>query len=134
MLFRSLANRKSGRPEILLALVVGICFGAGSVLTKAMTVAYSGPGATVMTWAILVDPLLVTVVLANVLGLVLLQAAVQRGRAAVIVPLQLAMANAITVLAGVVIFAEHITPLRGLGIVLIVAGTALLHLKPSSDH
>ena len=129
-----LANRKSGRPEILLALVVGICFGAGSVLTKAMTVAYSGPGATVMTWAILVDPLLVTVVLANVLGLVLLQAAFQRGRAAVIVPLQLAMANAITVLTGVVIFAEHITPLRGLGIVLIVAGTALLHLKPSSGH
>lgn len=129
-----LANRKSSRPEVLLALVVGLCFGAGSVLTKAMTVAYSGPGATVMTWAILVDPLLVAVVSANVLGLVLLQAAFQRGRAAVIVPLQLAMANAITVLAGVVIFAEHITPLRGLGIVLIVAGTALLHLKPSSDH
>ncbi len=129
-----LANRRSARPEILLALVVGLCFGAGSVLTKAMTVAYSGPGQTIMTWAILIDPLLLAVVLANVLGLVLLQAAFQRGRASVIVPLQLAMANAITVLAGVVIFAEHITPLRGLGIVLILAGTALLHLKPSSDH
>ena len=129
-----LVNRKSSRPEILLALIVGICFGAGSVLTKAMTVAYSGPGATVMTWAILVDPLLVTVVVANVLGLVLLQAAFQRGRAAVIVPLQLAMVNAITVVTGVLIFAEHITPLRGLGIVLIVGGTALLHLKPASDH
>ena len=34
----------------------------------------------------------------------------------------------------VLIFAEHITPLRGLGIVLIVGGTALLHLKPASDH
>ncbi len=128
-----LANRRSARPEILLALVVGLCFGAGSVLTKAMTVAYAGPGQTIMTWAILVDPLLLAVVLANVLGLVLLQAAFQRGRAAVIVPLQLATANAITVLAGVVIFAEHITPLRGLGILLILAGTALLHLKPSSD-
>ena len=83
-----------------------------------------------MTWAILVDPLLLAVVLANVAGLVLLQAAFQRGRAAVIVPLQLAMANAITVVAGILIFAEHITPVRALGIALIIGGTILLHVKP----
>lgn len=125
-----LVNRRSHKPEILLALVVGMCFGAGSILTKAMTVAYSGPGQTLMTWAILIDPLLLAVVLANVLGLVLLQAAFQRGRAAVIVPLQLAMANAITVLAGVMVFAEHITTARATGIFLIIAGTALLHVRP----
>ena len=125
-----LANRKSHRPEILLALVVGMCFGAGSILTKALTVGYAGPGKTVMTWSILVDPLLLAVVVANVAGLVLLQAAFQRGRAAVIVPLQLAMANAITVVAGILIFAEHITPLRGLGIAVIIGGTVLLHVKP----
>jgi len=62
----------------------------------------------------------------------LLQAAFQRGRASVIVPLQLAMANGITVLAGLLVFGEHITTLRAAGIVLIVGGTALLHLKPSS--
>lgn len=128
-----LANRRAHRPEVFLALVVGLCFGAGSVLTKALTVTYSGVGQSVMTWEILINPLLPLVVLANVLGLVLLQAAFQRGRAAVIVPLQLAMANAITVLAGMVIFAEHITTLRGIGIALILGGTALLHLKPSSD-
>ena len=128
------ANRRSQRPEVMLALVVGLCFGAGSVLTKAMTVAYSGPGQTVMTWAILIDPLLLAVILANVFGLILLQAAFQRGRAAVIVPLQLAMANAITVLAGVVIFAEHITSLRGAGIALIIGGTALLHIKPHKAY
>lgn len=125
-----LANRRPHRSEVVLALVVGLCFGAGSVLTKAMTIKFSGPGQTVMTWAILIDPLLPPVILANVLGLILLQAAFQRGRASVIVPLQLAMANAITVLTGVVIFAEHITILRAAGIVLIVGGTALLHLKP----
>ena len=78
--------------------------------------------------------MLLAVVLANVIGLVLLQAAFQRGRASVIVPLQLAMANALTVLAGIVIFAEHITSLRAAGIVLIVLGTAMLHLKPSSER
>lgn len=127
-----LANRRAHRPEVLLALVVGLCFGAGSVLTKAMTVEYSAPGRTVISWAILIDPLLPAVVLANVLGLVLLQAAFQRGRASVTVPLQLAMANAITALAGIVVFAEHITILRAVGIVVIIAGTALLHVKPSS--
>ena len=129
-----LANRKSKQPEIFLALVVGMCFGAGSILTKALTVGYSGPGKTLMTWSILLDPLLLAVVLANVAGLVLLQAAFQRGRAAVIVPLQLAMANAITVLAGVVIFAEHITVLRALGIALIIGGTVLLHIKPHKAY
>lgn len=125
-----LGIRRSGRPEILLALVVGMCFGAGSILTKALTNGYSDPGHMVATWAILIDPLLLAVVAANVAGLVLLQAAFQRGRAAVIVPIQLALANAVTVIAGVAIFAEHITNLRAIGILLILGGTALLHLKP----
>jgi len=129
-----LVNRRSHQPEVLLALVVGLCFGAGSILTKALTVASTGPEQSILTWAVLLNPLLLAVVLANVAGLVLLQAAFQRGRAAVIVPLQLAMANAITVLAGVVVFAEHITLLRGAGIVLIVVGTTLLQFKPSSNQ
>jgi len=128
-----LANRRSRQPEVLLALVVGLCFGAGSILTKALTVASAGPGQSVMTWAVLLNPLLLAVVAANVAGLVLLQAAFQRGRAAVVVPLQLAMANAVTVLAGVAVFAEHITLLRGAGIVLIVVGTTLLQFKPASN-
>jgi len=128
------ANRRSHRPEILLALVVGLCFGAGSVLTKALTVESSIPGQSIVSWAILFNPLLLAVVLANVLGLMLLQAAFQRGRASVVVPLQLAMANWITVLAGLLVFGEHITTLRAAGIVLIVGGTALLHLKPSSTQ
>lgn len=126
------ANRRANRPEILLALVVGLCFGAGSMLTKALTTESAGPSQSVISLAVLLNPLLLAVVLANVVGLVLLQAAFQRGRASVIVPLQLAMANAITVLAGIVIFGEHITTLRASGIVLIVGGTALLHLKSSS--
>jgi drug/metabolite transporter (DMT)-like permease len=129
-----LANRRTHRPEVLLAVVVGLCFGAGSILTKALTVDSLVSGQTILTLAIVSNPMLLAVVLANVIGLVLLQAAFQRGRASVIVPLQLAMANALTVLAGIVIFAEHITSLRAAGIVLIVLGTAMLHLKPSSER
>jgi uncharacterized membrane protein len=129
-----LANRASSKPEIFLALVSGMCFGAGAALTKALTIDYSGPGKTVMNWAILLDPLLLAVVAANVIGLVLLQAGFQRGRASVIVPVQLAMANAVTVVAGVMVFAESITATRGVGIGLILLGTAMLHLKPERTH
>lgn len=125
-----LANRKSRHPELLLALVVGICFGSGAALTKALTIGHSEPGQIVGTWAILLDPLLLAVILANVAGLVLLQAAFQRGRAAVIVPLQLSMANIVTVVAGVFIFAEYISTLRAGGIALVLIGTGLLHIRP----
>lgn len=126
-----LAGRRRGRSEVALALVVGLCFGAGSVLTKALTAGASASGESALALSTLLNPLLLAVVAANVAGLVLLQAAFQRGRAAVIVPLQLAVANAVTVLTGVLVFAEHITALRALGIALIVAGTAVLHLKPA---
>lgn len=129
-----LNNKKSHRPEIFLALVVGLCFGTGAVLTKALTAGASALGQSALTLATLINPLLAGVVLANVLGLVLLQAAFQRGRASVIVPVQLAMANAVTVAAGLLIFSEQITILRAAGIVLIVSGTAFLHLKPSSSQ
>lgn len=127
-----LASRTRGKAEVMLALVVGLCFGAGSVLTKALTVQSAGPDQSILTWAVVLNPLLLAVVAANVAGLVLLQAAFQRGRAAVIVPLQLALANALTVAVGVLVFGEHITLLRGGGIALIVIGTGLLQLKPTS--
>ena len=123
-------GRRRPRPEIALAMVVGLCFGAGSVLTKAMTIQAGAPGQLGIGWAVLIDPLLPAVILANVMGLVLLQAAFQRGRAAVVVPLQLALANALTVVCGVLVFAEQIDLLRAVGIVLIVGGAAVLHLKP----
>lgn len=128
------ANRKKNLigAEVLLALVVGLCFGSGAILTKAMTAQFSAPGESLIhfkSWLLLIDPLLPAVILANVLGLIFLQAAFQRGRAAVIVPLQLAMANAVTVIAGIIIFSEHITLLRATGIILIIGGTALLQLK-----
>jgi uncharacterized membrane protein len=121
-------------PEVLLAIVVGHCFGAGAILTKAMTVQFSQNGETLLTgasWLDLIDPLLLAMVAANVAGLVLLQAAFQRGRAAVIVPLQLATANGLTVFAGVLIYSERLSTIRGLGIVLILLGAVFLQLKPS---
>ena len=113
-----------------MGLAVGLAFGAGAVLTEAMTTLRATAGLTALEWSIVLDPMLAAVVAANVAGLVLLQAAFQRGRASVIVPLQLAVANGVTVLAAVTAFDEAVTVGRTMAIAVIVAGTALLHLRP----
>ena len=124
-------SRHSARSEVSLALLVGLSFGCGSTLTKALAARAELAARPVLSWGTVLDPVLLAVVAANVLGLVLLQAAFQRGRAAVIVPVQLAVANAVTVLTGVVVFGEQVTAWRAVGIVLIVAGTGALHVITS---
>ncbi|MDP1898955.1 MAG: DMT family transporter [Rubrivivax sp.] len=121
--------RRTGRAEVSLALVVGLAFGAGAVLTKAMTTQRAMAGLSPASWTLLLDPMLAAVVGANVVGLVLLQAAFQRGRASVIVPLQLAVASGVTVLAAVTAFDETVTPSRAMAIAAIVVGTAMLHVR-----
>lgn len=124
-------TRRGGRAEVTLGLVVGLAFGAGAVLTEAMTGLRGQAGESALGWSLLADPLLAAVIAANVAGLVLLQAAFQRGRASIIVPLQLAVANAVTVVAAVTAFDEAVTAGRAASIAVIIAGTALLHLRPA---
>jgi uncharacterized membrane protein len=127
------AGRAAGRAEVTLGLVVGLAFGTGAVLTEAMTGLRTREGLPPLGWSMLLDPLLAAVIAANVAGLVLLQAAFQRGRAALIVPLQLAVANVLTVLAAVTAFDEAVTASRGLAIAVIVGGTVVLHLRTHAE-
>ncbi len=129
-----LMGRRHPRSELFLAVVVGLCFGAGAALTKALTMRSVTADQSWLSWTVVLDPLLLAVVLANVFGLVLLQAAFQRGRAAVIVPLQLALANMLTVACGILVFAEQVTPLRAMGIALVVLGAVLLHVQPGQQQ
>lgn len=117
----ALLARRSTRQELPLALIVGLAFGSGASLTAALTAK-----SPTLTWSILLDPLLLGVVAANVIGLMALQIAFQRGRASVIVPVQLALANLVSVVAGVAVFNEIVDLQRALGITIILAGTALL--------
>lgn len=128
-------SRRKQRVEAILAIVVGLAFGAGATLTEALTAASSSASAEPgLSWPALLQPLLLLVIGANVAGLVCLQAAFQRGRASVIIPIQLAVANGLTVLAGMVVFSEHVDPLRGVSIITIIIGTALLHRPEAEIH
>lgn len=122
-----LRTKHARRPEILLAISVGIGFGAGAVLTKLMTAYIALNGQELESMALLFNPILPFMVAANVAGLALLQVAFQRGRAAVIIPVQLSVVNALAVVAGALVFLETISALRLSGIGFIVVGTVFLH-------
>jgi len=121
-----LAGRRSAGSEVPLAIAVGIGFGMGAVLTKLMTAYLTLGGQQLESSAFLLNPILPFMVAANVAGLALLQIAFQRGRASVIIPVQLAVANGLVVIAGFLVFAEAIGPMRLFGICVIVAGTSAL--------
>ena len=109
-----LAARRRAKSEVPLAIAVGIGFGTGAVLTKLMTAYLMLRGEQLESAASLLNPILPFVIAANVAGLALLQVAFQRGRASVIVPVQLGVANGLVVIAGALVFAEAIGPLSPL--------------------
>lgn len=125
---------RSQRPELPLAIAVGIGFGTGAVLTELMTAYLTLNGLQLESSAFVLNPILPFMVLANVAGLALLQVAFQRGRASVVVPIQLAMANGLVVLAAAFVFAESIGPFRMFGIGLIVCGSAILQVGRSVNE
>ncbi len=125
---------RSRHGEVPLAIAVGIGFGLGAVLTKLMTAYIALNGMELESSAFLLNPILPFMILANVAGLVLLQVAFQRGRAAVIVPVQLSVVNGIVVLSGYLVFAETLAWSRLFAIALIVLGTAWLHAAAPERH
>ena len=115
------------RGEVPLSIAVGLSFGTAAVLTELFTTSLYLHDQELQSFAVLVNPILPAVVFANVAGIVLLQVAFQRGRVAVVVPLNLVVSNGMGVLGGVLVFSESMTAKRLAAITLIVAGTALLH-------
>jgi uncharacterized membrane protein len=125
---------RSQRPETPLAMAVGIAFGTGALLTELMTAYITLNGDRLESLVFVLNPVLPFMVAANIAGLALLQVAFQRGRAAVIVPVQISVANGLVVLAGALVFADTITVPRLFAIALIIAGTGMLQLRPSQPE
>lgn len=117
-------NRKN--QELILALAVGFAFGIGSVLTKLMTIYIHQNNQSIESLAFIMNPILPFMIAANFCGLFLLQLAFQKGRAAVIIPVQLSVVNGVAVLSGIFLFSEKISLLRLGCILLIVIGTICL--------
>jgi len=134
-----LLRRGLRRPDatVLLAIVVGLGFGLGAIATKVVTLeaAQAGGGMSAVL-SLLTHPVTLIVVLANAAGLVLLQLAFRKGRAAVIVPVQLGVVNLLAVTAGAGVFSETITATRAAGALLVCMGAVAVnrrHDRPEAE-
>ncbi len=98
----SLAIRsKRARAEIVLPLAAGIAYGATGLLTKALGVALTSTHPAVDTSLVVI-----ALVVLSAAGLVLLQAAWQRGRAIVVATLTTTLSTGLPVLVGPIAFDE----------------------------
>lgn len=114
-----------GRDALLTAVQVGAGFGLGALLTKSCAATVqAGEGALVLAGLQAAG-----VLAANGVGLWRLQSAFQHGRAAVVVPLVLAVANLVAVLGGALALGEDVNAVRALAVAVIVAGTAAFLLR-----
>lgn len=118
--------RNNKHAEIILALATGVAFGIGGALTKLMTVYIAERGYILESIYFVYNPFFLLVVTANIVGLVLLQISFQRGRASIIIPVQLAVVNIMSVMSGVLLYAESISLFRIFCIIIIIAGAATL--------
>ena len=120
-------KRKLPSSEIILSLLIGFAFGEGALLTELLT-SSKNIFSEMSAWQISIVLInLLGVVFANICGIILMQIAFKKGRAAVIIPIQLAIANIVVVVGANLIFSEKINAIRLIGIFCIIVGTALLY-------
>ena len=122
----TLARTRRVSLEFSLPIVIGLSFGMGAILSEALTADHYPLGLHTLA-----NPLLYGVIATNAVGLVVLQIAFRIGRASIIVPVQLAVANGLSIVGGIVVFQEPARALQLLGACLITGGIALMKAKTS---
>ncbi len=111
---------------ISMAIAAGLVFGVAALLTKLLTAMLAIQGIPLTFVNVLSHPVLYVVIAANVIGIILLQAALQNGRAAIISPLYLAIANIVGIVSGLTIFNEAISLRRWIAILFLLFGSSFL--------
>ncbi|NLH47080.1 MAG: EamA family transporter [Myxococcales bacterium] len=131
-----LARRLGFTAEITLSVSAGLIFGLCNLMTKLMTqrvVAEIGGDFSLLrseAWvAGLTDYPIYIVIAGNLLASVFFQTAFANGRASVVSPVVTILSNVLPIVAAVTIFGETIRFGHGVGIVLVIAGTALLAMR-----
>lgn len=127
-----LTRRKPHHAEVGLAVVAGLLCGIGSSLTKLMTAYLALRGVETTTLDFVLNPIFPVMVAANVAGLVIVQMAFQKGRASVIVPIDLAVINLNVFAAGLFLFHETITVYHAVALAIITLG--VFFLRPGDKN
>jgi uncharacterized membrane protein len=126
----------SFRKELAYALAGGLSFGLGNMLLKTASLSLSeaAPGIVAGAMALILDWATWGVVAGNAVGFVLFQMAFSHGRVSVVNPLNTISSSLLPVAAGFAVYGERSDLLRVLGIVVVLAGTAVLMMaRPAAE-
>jgi uncharacterized membrane protein len=113
------------------AIFSGVAFGLGALFTKAMTLEFAGETAS-LTLRLLSSPYVYGMLVANIVGIVMLQNAFHSARAIVAMPLSGALSNIVPIAGGMIVFGEGLpagsmpAAMRVGAFVLTIAAGALL--------
>jgi hypothetical protein len=113
------------------AIFSGVAFGLGALFTKAMTLEFAGDTAS-LTLRLLSSPYVYGMLVANIVGIVMLQNAFHSARAIVAMPLSGALSNIVPIAGGMIVFGERLpagsmpAAMRVGAFVLTIAAGALL--------
>jgi uncharacterized membrane protein len=113
------------------AIFSGVAFGLGSLFTKAMTLEFGGDTAT-LALRLVSNPYVYAVIVANIIGIVMLQNSFHSARAIIAMPLSGALSNIVPIVGGIVVFGERLpagptaAAMRVGAFVLTIAAGALL--------
>lgn len=137
LVIAALSLKRTGMSaEFTLSLAAGITFGLsnlmGKLLTQRASLEVQAPfsfGRWDMWQSLLTDYPFIIVILCNLFGSIFHQTAFANGRASVVAPIVVIISTVLPIVAALAIFGEQVQWLHGAGILVVLAGTAVLGMK-----
>jgi uncharacterized membrane protein len=114
------------------AIFSGVAFGLGGLFTKAMTDDFIAGATASLAFRIASNPYVYALIVANIIGIVMLQNSFHSARAIIAMPLSGALSNIVPIVGGMIVFGERLptgsvpAAMRVGAFVLTIAAGALL--------
>jgi hypothetical protein len=93
---------------VAIAILSGVAFGLGAMMTKSMTLEFAASAATSIVVRVVLNPYLYAMLAANMAGMILLQNSFHSARAIIAMPLSGAMSNIVPIVGGMLVFSERL--------------------------
>ena len=90
------------------AILSGVAFGLGALFTKAMTEEFTASAAASLALRIVSNPYVYGLIVANIVGIVLLQNSFHSARGIIAMPLSGALSNIVPIAGGMIAFGERL--------------------------
>jgi hypothetical protein len=106
--FAPMAIARLNTSGVAIAILSGVAFGLGAMMTKSMTVEFAASTAASLAIRVAFNPYLYAMLAANMAGMILLQNSFHIARAIIAMPLSGAMSNIVPIVGGMIVFSERL--------------------------